>query len=298
MSSVKIQTVTPEQAVSWVSMAGYEKQRSIRNHWVRYLAEEMKRGSFEQETSLVFMRTGAELKLVDGQHRLSAVASSGVPQRFVVVIRDADNEDDVANAYYRLDQILRRTVVDQYRVLALGDKMDLTPTELNSFGQAVSFISNGFQRTNNGQNPLHPDDRLSMMDEYSEAAHAYFTIRMGCPSEIAKSLKRASTVSVGLVTYRYSVKEYGKSKVDDFWSGAIFDDGILAGDPRKAANKHLWTTDMTGSTGRKPNHMSAATAARVLAKCFNAYVKGDRLIIPRPDETKPIEILGSPFNGK
>jgi len=298
MSNVQIQIVTPEQAVSWLSKASYDKQRTIRSHWVKYLAEEMKRGNFEQDTALVFMRTGSTLQLVDGQHRLSAVHSSGASQRFVIVVRDAVDDDDVANAYYRLDQTLRRTVADQYRVLGLGEKLDLTPTELNSFGQAVSFISNGFQRTASQKSVLHPDDRLKMMNEYSSAAQDYFTIRMGCPSEIAKSLKRSSTVSIGLVTYRYSVEVYGKGKVDDFWTGAIFDDGILAGDARKAANKHFWTTDMSGSVGRKPNHISAGKAARILARCFNAYIQGENIKYPQGDETKPILILGSPFNGK
>lgn len=296
MSIAKVQDVTPEQALAWLNKASYDKQRTIRSYWVKYLAEEMKRGNFEQDTTLVFMRTGGTLELVDGQHRLSAVCQSGISQRFVVVIRDVTSDDDVANAYYRLDQSLKRTVSDQYRVLALNEKMDLTPTELNSFGQAISFIANGFQRTNSAK-ILHPNDRFRLMDEYADAARSYFIARMGCPKEIAKSLKRSSTVSVALVTYRYSAQEYGKSKIDDFWTGAIFDDGIPSGDARKAANKHFWTTDMVGSVGRKPNHMSAGKSARVLARCFNAYIARDPLKYPQGDETKPIKIFGSPFTG-
>lgn len=300
-SNVAIKQVTPEQAIAWLNKAGYDKQRSVREWWVSYLAEEMKKGNFEQDTALMFMKHNGALELVDGQHRLNAVVKSGLSQRFVIVIRDVSDEQAVADAYYRLDQSLRRTASDQYRVLELEEKLDLTSTDLNALGASVKFLFLGFDFKASGPfgKTIHPDERLRLMMEYSDAARHYFTMKMGAPSEISAALKRASTVSVALVTYRFSINEYGLEKVDEFWRGAIFDDNVAKGDARKIVNRHFWTAGMLSSTSSHDTNVSQAYAARLIARCFNAYMKGEVLKQGKVlDQTAPILILGSPFNGK
>jgi len=238
------------------------------------------------------------MELVDGQHRLSAVVKSGLTQKFVIVVREVDTEGDVANAYYRLDQSLRRTTTDQYRVLGLSDELDLTPTDLNALGAAVKFVWNGFQKSTG--RTLHPDDRLRLIREYQESARHYFTTKMGCPSEVGSSAVRAATVSVALVTYRYSSQKYGLANVDEFWRGVLFDDNVAKGDIRKQANRHLLTTGMIASAGNRfANAVSPGYSSRLLARCFNAFVSDETLKLAKVlDSTAPMLILGSPFNGK
>lgn len=299
-TSAQVKIVTPEQALSWLSKAGYDKQRTIRDYWTTYLADEMARGSFEPSTQITFLRHNGSMELVDGQHRLSAVVKSGLAQKFVVVVRDVETEGDVANAYYRLDQALRRTTTDQYRVLGLSDELDLTATDLNALGASVKFIWNNFQKSTGAGRALHPDERLLLIREYQDAARHYFTAKMGCPSEISSSAIRAATVSVALVTYRYSSQEYGLAKVDEFWHGVLLDDNVSKGDIRKQANRHLLTTGMMSSSGNQfANAVSPAYSARLLARCFNAFASNENLKQAKVlDSTAPMLILGSPFTGK
>lgn len=298
-ANAAIKLVTPEQALAWLNKASYEKQRSIRRHWVKYLADEMSEDNFEQDTALTFMQHNGSLELVDGQHRLSAVIASEKPQRFVIVIRNAEGDEDVARAYYRLDQSLKRTVRDQYRVTNLSEVTGLVMTDLESLGSACTFINNGFQVTSSKR--LRPEQREQMMLEYTDAASSFFEVRAGCRSEIKAALKRAATVAVAIVTYRYSAEVYGIEKIDEFWHGAIHDDGVPAKDARKVANRHFWTVNIfSGSrSGRGIEVMTGGESSRRIARCFNAWVDGQELSFARvTDARAPMLINGSPFDGK
>ena len=125
----------------------------------------MKRGTFKQDTPIEFCRLDDGEWLTDGQHRLTAVVSSGQAQRFVVVRRVVDDEQSVALDYTRTDKGRRRSISDDYRALLLHEELGLTPTQLNKFGSAVALINNAFMSVN--QQKFHTDDRLRMLREYN-----------------------------------------------------------------------------------------------------------------------------------
>lgn len=69
--------VTPEQAAIW--LAGlHEKQRRFRRQFADGYAEDMREGNWNPNSPapIVISETG---KLLDGQHRLSAIVSTGIP---------------------------------------------------------------------------------------------------------------------------------------------------------------------------------------------------------------------------
>ena len=73
--TVKIVSVTPDQAAAWLE--GSSKNRNISDVRVRAYAEEMKRGHWEVTNQGIGFRRG-DGKLIDGQHRLWAVIEAGV----------------------------------------------------------------------------------------------------------------------------------------------------------------------------------------------------------------------------
>lgn len=298
-TKVSVETVTPEMAIKWLSENLYEYQRPASEFHVKFLADEMLRHAFKQDTVIEFCQVNGTEVLTDGQHRLRAVALSGKPQRFVVVERDAKSEKDIATDYTRTDKGRSRTVADDYKVLLLEEELGLTATQVNKFGSAVAHIHNEFGSVRSLRNKLHTDDRLRLMREYNDGYGMYLEAVAGVSKDMRKKLERSATVSVALVTFRYSVALYG-DKVESFWNGVAFDDGLRSNDARKTAIRHLLLSGMPGGAGgNSEKTVSAAYSSRYLASCFNAFVTGKEIAHAKvPDAYKPILILGSPFNGK
>lgn len=296
-TEVSVVTVTPEMAMEWTARNTYEHQRAVAPLHVKFLAEEMERGAFKQDTVIEFCRLNGSDLLTDGQHRLSAIVASGKQQRFVIVRRLLKNEDEVALDYTKTDKGKRRTTADDYKVLLLEEELGLTATQVNKLGGAVVLLNGRF--ANHFPRTMHTDERLKLMREYNDAYGAFLEISAGCSRDMYVRLARAATLAVALVTLRYSVLVY-KNQVEEFWKGTIYDDGLRAFDPRKAANRHLLDTGMVGGAqGGSRKISTAAYSSRYLANCFNAYVSGKQLSYSKVfDTSKPIEIKGSPFNGK
>lgn len=298
-TEVSVVTVTPEMAQKWLVENTYEHQRNIRPHKAKYLAEEMQRGTFKQDTVLEFSTANGSEWLTDGQHRLSALLIAKTPQRFVVVKRHLKDEDAVAVDYTRTDNVLVRSIGDAYKTLRLENEFGSSASQIKSLGQAVALINQNFNKPR--ILPIHPEDRLRMMREYNESHQAYTESVAGSRRDIRHKLDRSATVGVAIVTFRYSAQVYGLSKVESFWHDMAMDDGLRAADPRKAAIRHLTETGMFGgaTAGKSALRVSSsAYSARYLAICFNAHVTGKELKFARPDTTKPIVILGSPFTEK
>lgn len=295
-TEVSVVTVTPEMAQKYLTENRYEHQRYVRTSQVKFLAEEMQRGTFKQDTAIEFSRVNGNLWLTDGQHRLSAVVWSKIPQRFVVICRYPRDEETTALDYTRTDQVIVRSIADSYKTLSLETELGLTATQVNALGVAVALIDRKF--STKGTVRMHPDDRLRMMREYNNAYSLYLETIAGSRKELRHRLERGATVSVAIITFRYSAMVYGQEKVEAFWNGMAMDDGLRADDPRKTALRHLVEMGMVGGAGVTSKRVTPAFSSRYLATCFNAHIAGKDLKFAKPDVTTSIVILGSPFNGK
>lgn len=291
-----MQIVSPEQASQWKSANGYKFQRLLKQAGVDYYAGEMTKGDFDPTTVIWFGRVGnGAWQLLDGQHRLAAVEKSGVSQPFLVKRVTYASENDLANAYARIDQGFKRTPGDQAKAWQLPVKYGLAPTWITTFTAGLNFIAGDFGWRR--RDKVHPRDMHALMDDYQGAMLDYYASCGKSQSETRKPLQRAATVGVALVSFRFSSLVFGKDKVNEFWEGVALDDGLKRDDPRKTAHDHLLVTSMAYGTGRGKT-VTAPYSARWLASCFNAWVEGRSLQHAKPDPSRPMLILGSPFNGK
>ncbi len=293
-----IKRVTPQMAEAWLKQNRYERQRNVRPRHVEFLAEEMRRGNFRQGTQIHFAEHEGCLHLVNGQHTLSAIVKSGIPQ----VLDICQTEEDPSIAYYRHDNGLKRTSADMFSSMCIPQEFGLTNTQTNALGAAVRFIEYNFHRdfSRSGKEmPVHPDDQLRLIREYGEYAETYFDIAVGRPKHMRHSIERSATLAVALVTLRYAYPTMG-DMVTDFWKGAIFDDGLSAKDPRKAANVHLLTTGMGGGgQGYTIQTKTPEYSSRYIANCWNAWVDKREIGWTKVmDQHVPIIIRGTPFTGK
>lgn len=74
--------VTPDMAQSWL-LLNSEKNRKLRRKKVIELADEMYAGAFYPTNQGIGFTVDGDL--IDGQHRLSAIVESGMPQKLLVV---------------------------------------------------------------------------------------------------------------------------------------------------------------------------------------------------------------------
>lgn len=279
----------------WLSADKYAHQRRLNQIHVSFLADEMRQEAFKQDTVIEFCSVNGTEWLTDGQHRLTAVVVSGIPQRFVIVRRPMLDEESVALDYTRTDKGKPRTIAEDYKTLDLDAELGLTFTQIEKLGGAVQFINSRFYHGKTSK--MHSKPRLALMREYAEAAELFFDDVAGTSHILKHRLDRRATLSVALVTYRYSIHEFGQ-KVPEFWHGVALDDGLRSTDPRKHAIKHIAEVGMAGGSGGVRS-VTPAYSSRFIARCFNLFVSGESTkMIKVMDTTQPILIFGSPFDGK
>lgn len=294
--TVAVQVVSSEQAMLWLASDKYAHQRSLKQDHVSFLADEMRQEAFKQDTVIEFCSVNGTEWLTDGQHRLTAVVVSGIPQRFVIVRRPMLDEEAIALDYTRTDKGKPRTIIEDYKTLDLSTELGLTFTQIEKLGGAVQFINARFSQRKRSK--MHSKPRLALMREYAEPAELFFDDVEGAPQALRHRLDRRATLGVALVTYRYSIGEFGK-KVAEFWRGLALDDGLRSTDPRKLAIRHITEIGMTGGGSPSARSVTPAYSSRFIARCFNLFVSGENAkMIKVMDSTQPILILGSPFDGK
>lgn len=286
-------------ATQWLETMPYEHQRNVRQPWVDYLTEEIRRGAFMQDTTIHVAYLNGRAILIDGQHRLWAVVNSDKPQSFVVRKTFAADSDQVAWLYANTDIGLRRTASDLYAALNLSIELGMTKTQIDAMSSAITFMMTGLTRQDNKGSRAHREDILAGIRLYAPYGRQFFEMVAGNNEVWRTGFRRAATLSVVLLTLRFSVPYAAQRSAlppVEFWRGVIGDDGIKASDPRKFANRHLITSQMM--TGRKSGAktVTPAYSARFLASCFNSYI-AKRELVQSPkvfDPTAPIAIYGVP----
>lgn len=306
--SSQYQLVTPATAKQWLENCRYPLQRKLRKDRIAMYAEIMRRGDWVQDKELKFACMDGKLYLVNGQHRLSAIVASGLPQMFNVITVHVGDNEQLAAIYNTEDNNIIRTFDDVVRTTLLPNVTGICRSDLSTLKAAVVYINDNF-----GVRRTKIDSWLiaSQIEKIYHEPFSYFLEAISGASEkrfsrTKKKFQRASVVSVAIVTYMESVKQFGFSKVDAFWSGAAKDDGLKRGDPRKVMIEHITNTSMPSGRASMGGEdvVSAAYQSRYVASCFNRWIDGvdfltdKRYSGPRiSDALAPISIAGSSYKG-
>lgn len=102
---LQVLEVTPQQAKAWLKLNTLN--RPVRQRYVTYLAEAMKRGEWVVNHQPIALNGN---RLIDGQHRLMAVVESGLPGVKLPVVMDADT-----NTFDTIDIGAKRSNADIFR---------------------------------------------------------------------------------------------------------------------------------------------------------------------------------------
>jgi hypothetical protein len=213
--------VTPEMAQAWLDTRNPDYERQLRRGRVEGMARDMKDGRFRfigdpvRHTADASQPTGKSLS--DGQHRLSAVVLSGVPQYFPVV-------DVPGDAQHLIDTGAKRNVPDMLR--KLGIATGVMGKVLTAVANKVNAYDLGFVGSRGSYRPT-ADESIIYIRRHEDALVA--------ATEVGQQVTRyklpvsASTIgAMWLLSHRVDAEA-----ADEFWvqqviRGANIEPGLPA----------------------------------------------------------------------
>lgn len=286
----KIIEITPAMAEQWLS-SQFRGQRSLRDHHVLLLAQEMENGTFIPHSSIVFAELNGTEYLIDGQHRLKAITLHNQPIKMPVLKRIAKSMRQVQDWYSSIDQGLRRTARDAIRAQNIPQELDISERHAGRLSGAVKLIATGFSdvtaknATLSGAT-LNKAARVrarsnaavsELLRAWAVEGRTYFNLLHGGEPTNMYLFERAPVIACGLLTIRY-VPE----RAVEFWQGIARDDGLSKDDPRKR-----FLVFLRDKKERPPG------VARGFSPAWRAFLEGRSLDLLRPEKaTSPISIRG------
>lgn len=279
----RIQTVSPEMACRILNECRYSHQRIIRPRLVARYAADMKAGRWNPGSVIEFTNVGEACFLINGQHRLSALADALAPQDFLFKFEALPDMEAVARRYYTADTGGARTITEAINSTDATKKTGLTATEIKAVLPAARYIAAGFDTTIKKDSLLSPDQSLRLLAFWCEPAREFFDAIDGCPKYIKYRLATSAVLAVALVTFRYQCSDAKR-----FWSRAAANDGLRAGEPEKVLLDYVLS-----NTATKKGH---DTHARRVANAWcAAFEKRSINSTGVKNPNAYINIAGTPF---
>ncbi len=258
--------VTPGQAEIWLRNDLYSRQRPLRNSHIAFLVEQMKKEQFAIGTQIYFAKLNDRLHLIDGQHRLSAIAQSKVSLPIIVTTNHVNTEDEVAWLYTAFDRQLTRTAADAVRAVQPAGVEGWRAWQVNAFIGALKIVCRGFMVGSMNRKVGMPEI-LFGLNNWALYGKEYFDAIEGGDKDISRKLKRAPCVAIGISTFRFA-KDVGAF---DFWQQVAEDDGLNADDARKQLNKRLITLDIPTPGSTVMARIDDLSIIKICTVAWNSY---------------------------
>lgn len=292
MSTVSsaVEIITPEVAKVMLETMPFRGQRPLRLWHVDEIQDEIKRGNFAPGTSIQLACVRGQWVLIDGQHRLNAVARGTTPVQFSVIRHFDVTPQRAADLYGVTDRWITRTPYDDAVAHGLPEKLGLAKTQMNYLSAAVHFLLNNF--LNDRERKISLSDRRNATRDWCKEFKLFTQITEG--SSFWRVLRRSPVLSVALAIVRHADEDRYRS----FWSGIATGNGLNQGDPRKALRSWLGHVGARVDNQRTRRAAPREEQARAVAQAWNAYYEDRSLSVVRvKDSRAPIVILGTPWDG-
>lgn len=235
--SAEIVKITPEQAEEWLNKNTHN--RPLRERHINELKEAIERGEWKLNGDAIrFDKTGT---LSDGQHRLWAIALSGVPVESLVVW-DLDRD-----AQLTIDQVARRRLSDHLRMMGYVNSVSLAAVVNMKWK-----LDNGFVRT--GRTPT-VQQALQVLKEHPEITEgvvmaSHFHTRF-----------HGSTAGIGALYYEFSLHDADAAAA--FFEQLVSGTNLTATSPIYALRRQLET-----------QKLGTVMLMALTIKAWNAYIEG------------------------
>lgn len=283
--------IGPDLAKRIVSEAAFVGQRQPRTHHVALLADAMRRRQFTPGSQIAFARIGSDpkLHLVNGQHRMLAVAASGAEVEFQVLIEPVDTTAAAQELYYHFDVAQSpRSLMEILTSAGIPGKHGLSKMMAKATYEAVSLICNGLRTPSYQVDPIKArsvDARLDAARTWWPVAAEYEKLIESAPTSFKRKLLGQGVTAVALLTLQYR-----PPVAAEFWHGIAENDGLRKSDPRHTLIRDLSTRNLLSGWKNQ--------GAAVAAIAWNAYFDRRSLSVIKIYPDHQIRVAGTPFDGK
>lgn len=226
--------------------------------------------------------------LIDGQHRLDAIAQCGVSQPMRIIIDEVLDEEEARRRYAGHDEADSvRNVSEVLDAVGAATSLGLKRQTTYALFRALPILLNRMepsrgQAISNAIDAHSVDSRLEEIVRWKKEAAIYErALEMARPSLRAKMVG-AGCFAVALYTLRHQT-----ARGVEFWSGVAENNELKRTDPRA-----VLISDMTT---RRLNSGSSRQGVQQPVLAWNAWNEGRDLRIIKCIEGAPIVIWGTPL---
>jgi hypothetical protein len=255
--TVAIEVITPSSAKKLLE--GNTDNRKLRKHRVAQYTDAMKRGLWEiQNDAITISKSG---KLLNGQHRLTAIVESNQPCQ-CLVLRGVDD-----SAYTSIDSGLGRSVNDA--LAAAG--MPANATHITPMARTMICMEAGL-------NPMDSNS-MSLVQRHDIVEYVNKNDEM---LDWALSLSRRADGAVGGIRHAWGVfailaaQKHGREKVDTFINLVIDGAGLKPGESPLALRN--WLSRQRGQWSRQASKTNIA----VYISAFNKWMTREKTLVIKP----------------
>jgi hypothetical protein len=280
--------IGPELASRILAERNYARQRPIEKFHVELWCEIMRRDQFGPGRQIWFCLLDGRLHLVDGQHRLSAVANTLRECEFQVEVAAVQDENALNGAYISHDRLGRpRTVPEVLNAMGISEKHALSKAMSLSIFRAAILLQFNFEPPHHTADPISirgDDARLEYAKPYWSVGADYQRLIKAAPNLVRQRLRSPAIVAVAIATLIHQPEQARL-----FWNTLADNDGLRKGDARNTLLVSIMGRDFEG--GRY-------AGAKMAANAWSAFYEHRAITMLKPAATTRVRIAGTPYNGK
>jgi len=277
--------ISPERARQMLAEYHFDGQRPVARQHVEFLRRVAEQGRFDSGAPLRIGVLDDRWLLLDGRHRLSAIAAGSVAFRLPVILTECNSMEEARAIYSRIDRGRGRSLGEAMRGLGMQEQSGLTETQFRLTAACLPLLGTGLAKANIAGAEISSrsaEQRADLMLEWAIGARLFFAATAGANNS---HFNRREVMAVALVTL---IDMPARELAAQFWRTAAMDDGLRANDPRKTLLTFLHSTP--------PSKSGIGRLAHGVAHCWNTWFRGGTLTLVRvTNESAPVRILGTRF---
>ena len=293
-SSGGVVRMAPGVAQRILDEMNFEGQRSVKEARVIKHLQRINSGLWRESfpVTIVVLPSG-EMMLIDGQHRLTAIARNLSSIPVTIILAKAATEHEARRLYAGFDEPTgTRSVHEVLSAVGLPDELGLPRAFTTSLYNALPVLRNGLEPiTGSVIAPekyvrlFGTDSRLADIGEWKSEAEKFLEAVKKTTGKVRSKLLCAGFMSVALYTFRHQ-----PGKAHSFWHGLADNDGLKRDAPRAALLRDMF--ERVGNSGSIRQQTQAPSLA------WNAYCEGRPLKIIKCVTGARITLWGTPLNGR
>ena len=281
-------TLAPGIAARLLDEMNFPGQRKRKPFRVGEHLARIRKGTWNPEypVTLLVMPDRA-MWLADGQHRMEAIAQSGISIRVRINLMQANNEHEARRIYAGFDRPeYIRTQHEMLDGLGAVEETGLKRETVRCLFRALPIILNHMEHARSNQEKAAAarsvETRLDVLPVWAPAAAIYESIVDTAERALKQPLYGAGVMAVALYVLRHQ-----PARAQDFWNGVVDAGALNKDDPRQ---RLMWDL-----LNRHLNDGSIRQGIQMTALAWTRWCEGTRMKMIRCAEGAPIVIWGTPL---